>query len=83
MHIELLTKADLKTLKEELLQEISELITPSQKSKTNWLKSKDVKRILKCSAGSLQNLRIRGYLNPKKIGGVYYYDRVEVEGLFE
>jgi len=83
MNIELLTKDDLRLLKEEILKEIEKLVPVRNEPTTKWLKSQEVRKILKCSPGSLQNLRINGQLKPKKIGGVYYYQISEVEALFE
>jgi hypothetical protein len=83
MNIELLTKDDLRLLKEEILKEIEKLVPVRNEPITKWLKSQEVRKILKCSPGSLQNLRINGQLKPKKIGGVYYYQKSEVEALFE
>jgi len=66
MNIELLTKDDLRLLKEEILKEIEKLVPVRNEPITKWLKSQEVRKILKCSPGSLQNLRINGQLNPKK-----------------
>jgi len=41
-----------------------------------WLKSSEVRKLLKVSAGTLQNLRINGTLPYRKIGGSMYY-RIE------
>jgi hypothetical protein len=81
--IELLTTKDLESLRESLLAEIRRLLGPEKEKQKNWLKSREVRKILKVSAGSLQNLRISGKLNPKKIGGTYYYSADEVNSLFQ
>jgi hypothetical protein len=65
------------------LNEIEKLVSVQNEPITKWLKSQEVRKILKCSLDSLQNLRINGQLKPKKIGGVYYYQKSEVEALFE
>ena len=73
MSVEILTKDDFLQLKTELLREIQQLIAerPQQKK---WLKSDEVKRLLKVSPGTLQTLRINGTLQYTKIGGIIYYD---------
>jgi len=67
MNIELLTKDDLRLLKEEILKEIEKLVPVRNEPITKWLKSQEVRKILKCSPGSLQNRR--SLLLPKKRGG--------------
>jgi hypothetical protein len=44
-----------------------------QEQPTQWLKSSEVRKLLKISSGTLQNLRINGTLNFYKIGGILYY----------
>lgn len=72
MNFEILTREDLNTLKEELIQEIRQMINPGADQK-EWLKSTDVMKLLNCSPGTLQNLRINGTLPFSKIGGTIYY----------
>jgi len=55
MNIDIITKQDLEAFKQELLDEIREIIKPVPKKK--WLTSKDVRELLSISASSLQNLR--------------------------
>ncbi|MCH7415239.1 helix-turn-helix domain-containing protein [Belliella sp. R4-6] len=83
--IELITKEDLEELRLQLLEDLQELLKlkPKEKDQRDWVKSDEVRRMLKISPGSLQNLRIRGLLNPKKIGGSYYYQSKEIENLFK
>ena len=47
-----------------------------------WLKSKVVRKILDMSPGSLQNLRITGKIRYKKVLGSYYYNKSDIEKLF-
>jgi DNA-directed RNA polymerase subunit F len=47
-----------------------------------WLKSKGVRKILDMSPGSLQNLRITGKIRFKKVLGSYYYNKSDIEKLF-
>jgi len=47
-----------------------------------WLKSKVVRKILDISPGSLQNLRITGKIRFKKVLGSYYYNKSDIEKLF-
>lgn len=82
MEIELLTKDDLQRFKEELLKELTTLLH-SRKSNIGkeWLRSKEVRKMLNISYGTLQNLRVKKLLNPTKIEGGYYYRLSEIESL--
>jgi len=82
MNIELLTRSDLEKLKIDIIQEITALIQPKNVN-NEWLKSCEVKAILKCSSGTLQNLRINGILPFSKIGGTIYYNRGNVIALLK
>ncbi len=78
--MEILTKEDLQQFKQELFSELRSALS-IQKPLKRWLKSSEVKVILDCSAGTLQNLRINGTLSPTKIGGTWYYDAEQVQNL--
>lgn len=71
MQVELVTKADIQSLKAEIMDEIRKVFKTPQKQE--WLKSIDVQKFLQCSPGTLQNLRINGTLPFTKIGGTTYY----------
>jgi hypothetical protein len=77
MNFEILSREDFKTLKLELLEEIRQLISPMKEQK-EWLKSSDVMKMLNCSPGTLQNLRINGTLPFTKMGGTIYYSQADV-----
>jgi hypothetical protein len=59
MNLDILTREDLKIFKTELLEEIRRMIQPPTENK-EWLKSSDLMKLLNCSPGTLQNLRING-----------------------
>ena len=81
MQIEFITKTDLSEFKKELLIEIKSFLTTSDQPRKSWLKSNEVKKILGCSDGTIQNLRINGTLTPTKIGGTWYYSNEQVLSL--
>jgi len=81
MALEILTKEDLNQFKTELFKELRNAISNQQPLTKKWLKSAEVRNILDCSAGTLQNLRINGTLSPTKIGGTWYYDAEQVQNL--
>lgn len=72
MNVELLTKGDIKELKNEIIDEIKKMFQSPLEQK-EWLKSNDVMKLLNCSPGTLQNLRINGNLPYTKMGGTIYY----------
>jgi hypothetical protein len=76
MAVEIITKEDLHAFRVELLNDLP--AKPKQ-----WLKSSEVRRILKISPGTLQNLRINGTLRFTKIGGIIYYSYADIEALLE
>lgn len=81
--ISILTKEDLQEFKSELLNAIQELCSTNGRNQNAWLKSSEVQKLLKISAGTLQNYRINGTLPFKKIGGTLYYKYESIEKLLE
>lgn len=82
MEIELITKADMHSLKNEIVEEIKKLFQSPTEQK-EWLKSADVMKMLGCSPGTLQNLRVNGTLPFTKMGGTMYYSRKDVMKVLE
>ena len=83
MKIDIVTKEDLMILKEELIYEINKLVEAKTVMQNKWLKSRDVRKILNCSPGTLQNLRINNILPYTKIGGAIYYLYDDIENLLK
>ncbi len=83
MALEIITKEDLQEFKNELFQELRNLIPSQPSHQKQWLKTSDVKALLKISSGTLQNLRINGTLRCSKIGGTLYYNYQDIEKLME
>lgn len=81
MNIDLLTKDDLKQLKDEILQELLPYFE-TRNEKKEWLKTNEVKQLLNCSNGTLLNLRIQGKLRPTKVNGTLYYSRKDIDKMF-
>lgn len=81
MAIETLTKADLHEFRKSLLEDIREILKDKNEQTKKWLKSTEVRKLLKISPGTLQNLRINGTLSYTKINGIIYYDHTVIEKL--
>jgi len=78
----LVTAGDLQLFKAELLREIGKLLVkqpaPLQKP---YLKSHEVRKLLKISHGTLQHLRDSGKLKFSKVGGIVFYEVKDIESM--
>jgi hypothetical protein len=83
MSIEVLTKEDLQTFRIQLLNDIKALLRVEQSASIEWLRSCDIRKKLKISPGTLQNLRISGKLKSKKLGGLFLYRSSDLEKLLD
>ena len=81
--IEIITKEDLQQLKNELIQEIRLILKSSRSESKEWLRSTDVRKILKISPGTLQNLRINGTLRFTRIGSIMFYKYEDITRLLD
>lgn len=81
MAVEVLTREDLQQFHLQLLQDLKSLLQPMQQEEKKWLRSSEVRTLLKIAPSTLQSLRIRGLLHPTKIGGTFYYDYTELKSL--
>ncbi|TDE04271.1 helix-turn-helix domain-containing protein [Flavobacterium sandaracinum] len=79
---QLITKGDLVEFKNTLISELKEIISQNPEPK-KWLKSAEVKELLKISNGTLQNLRINGTLDYTKVGSIIYYKYDDLKKLLE
>ncbi len=77
---QLVTLADLEKFRVTLMMDIK-LVLEAHLGKTSkrWLKSYEVRKLLNISGGTLQTLRNNGKLPYTKIGGLIYYDAVEID----
>ncbi|SDP43945.1 Helix-turn-helix domain-containing protein [Mucilaginibacter sp. OK268] len=73
MAIEIITKDDLELFRAKLLEDIKNLLNTKSEAPKKWLKSYQVKNMLKISPGTLQTLRTKGTIRYSKIGGIFYY----------
>lgn len=81
---QLLTIDDLQQFKKQLLEELLLALKPTTGITTKkWLKSHEVRRMLKISPGTLQTLKSSGVIPYTKIGGVHFYDYEEIQDLLE
>ena len=76
---QLVTKKDLLNVVNVLLKEL--LSAKKEDKPAQWLKSSEVRKLLRISPGTLQNLRINGTLNFKRIGGIIYYKYEDIQNM--
>ncbi|MEP7238747.1 MAG: helix-turn-helix domain-containing protein [Ferruginibacter sp.] len=73
MPLELITTQDLLQFKNTLIQEIKLMLDDARGQEQKLLKSAEVCKMLRISAGTLQGLRKNNLIPHSKIGGTYYY----------
>lgn len=81
MEVNIITKEDLHNFKSELLEDIKILFNIKILEQKSWLKSSEVRELLKISSGTLQNLRANVKLSYTRIGGTLYYNYNHIEKL--
>ncbi len=72
---EFLTKEEIQTISEK------DIVLLRQNKTEDWLRSSEVRKLLKISPGTLQSFRINGKLKPSKIGGIHFYRYADIEKL--
>ena len=82
MSVEIITREDLEQFRKELLRDIQKLMVKPEPKKP-WLKSIDVRKLLKISANTLQGLRAKGLVNYTRVGGILFYKYEDIENLLE
>lgn len=85
---EFVTKEDLKEsgllLFDKIQAAFKEKNSAEKKSlEPEWIRSKCVRKLLDISAGSVQNLRISQKVRFKKVFGSYYYNKEDLQKLFD
>jgi hypothetical protein len=82
MAIEVITKEDLQEFRSQLIEDFKAILANKQSTpQREWLKSFEVRRLLKISPGTLQNLRVNGTLTYTKIGSIIFYSSQDIEKL--
>jgi hypothetical protein len=82
---QLMTIGDLIDFKNEFLAEMKKIVgvQPAPPPVKRWLKSAEIKQLLKISTGTLHNLRVNGIIPFTKIQGVVFYDFYDFEKILE
>jgi 5-bromo-4-chloroindolyl phosphate hydrolysis protein len=81
---QLVTIGDLRQFRENLLNDLKQIIFSQHPVyDKKWLKSHEVRKLLKISPGTLQNLRNKGSLKFTKVGGIIYYSYDDIVRMLE
>jgi hypothetical protein len=81
---QLLTLDDLNDFKRQMLFEIKNLLKKHVgETSKKYFKSKDVRKLLNISPGTLQNLRDNGTLPFRKLGSVFYHDPEDIQCILD
>ena len=81
---QLITNRDLFDFKSQMLFEIKTMFREFAGQPTKkWLKSKEVRKLLNISPGTLQSLRSRKVIPYTKIGGIIYHDTADIQKVLE
>jgi hypothetical protein len=83
MAVEIVTKEDLQEFRNSLLNDLRTFIHTKPVKQKQWLKSSEVRKLLKISPGTLQNLRVNGTLSFTKVGSIIFYNYDDIEALLE
>jgi hypothetical protein len=83
MSVEVITKEDLQAFRLQLISDIKELFLPKHSTTKDWLRSREVRKLLNISPGTLQSFRVNGKLKPSKIGGIHFYRYSDIEKLLD
>lgn len=81
MKVDLITQQDMEALHVKVDKLINLLEKHSVPQPSEWIKSFEVKKLLRCSDSTLCNHRRTGVLKYSKVGGVYYYRNEDVQKL--
>jgi predicted DNA-binding transcriptional regulator AlpA len=77
MGLQILTADDLEKFRVQLMTDIENLLTTKHPKK--WLKTHEVMELLGISEVTLQNLRNRGQIPYRKLGGTCFYSAEEID----
>lgn len=81
--IEILTKDDLQQFRQQLIEDIRNIVSIPSMHVKQWLKSDEVRKMLRISASTLQTLRINGTLSYSRVGRIIYYKLDDIIKILE
>lgn len=70
-------------LKSAIVDEISKILSPLKKKEQVWLRSADVRKMLRISDSTLQTLRVKGIIPAYRLGDSWFYKEDEILAALE
>lgn len=85
MKLDLITKEDLEQFKTEIFAEMKRTLKQigAPNENNDWLRTADVRKLLRISAGTLQTLRINGTIRYSVVGKMFFYKREDINNMIE
>ena len=83
MAAEIITKEDLQEFGEKLVNQIVSILGKTTQEPKRYIKTYQVKNLLKISSNTLQALRDNGTIRFTKVGGILYYKQEDIMKLLE
>jgi hypothetical protein len=81
---QLVTQDDLEKFRVRLMMDIKMMLEGNfGKPPKRWLKSYEVRELLKISSGTLHSLRTTGKIPFTRIGSLIYYDAAEIDRILQ
>jgi hypothetical protein len=81
---QLVTLDDLEKFRVKLMMDIKMMLEGNLgKSPKRWLKSYEVRQMLKISTGTLHTLRSNGKIPFTRVGGLIFYDATEIDRVLQ
>ena len=70
-------------LKTEIVNEIAKILPIEKKEKSDWLRSADVRKMLRISDSTLQTLRVKEIIPAYRLGDSWFYKEEEILAALE
>lgn len=84
MQIDVVSREELEKFEQRLIENIKKLLSQNNRpAMGRWLRSEDVRRMLKLSPGTLYTLRKNGTLPFVKIGSLFFYEYEDIERMMK
>jgi hypothetical protein len=84
MEINFLTVEEFRKFKNELLEEIKQVVkNQNSELKIKWVRTRELKKCLWLSDSQIQTMRINGALPYTTLGKTYYYNLEEIAAILD
>lgn len=80
---ELVTHDDLESSLRKLYNKLEPIIRENTEPRKKWLRTKEVAEYLSISESRVHKFKAEGRISCKKLGGMNFYDRREIDKMLE